>query len=301
MNRGILYGILVVLIWSWVTIFVTLLSDDFDVTTQNFYRYSAGSLFILSMALVFKRREFLQARSKLPRLLLLGFVVFIFQEIWVQSIYWTTPTTAVLLSKLDIVSIASLSALFFVDERRIVKNKFFLLGATLALLGVVGVVLGKGEGLDDQFNIGIGLLLLRSLIWGIYIVSVKALVKKEEPLVAAAWIYLFASIMLLPVAALWGDLSRVVEVPLTTNVMLFGSGALCVGLGNALNFTAIKHIGSTVSTTLLLVTPFTAGVLSYFFCDEELTALQIISGLVIIASCWLIVRKVVAREEEEEP
>jgi drug/metabolite transporter (DMT)-like permease len=46
------------------------------------------------------------------------------------------------------------------------------------------------------------------------------------------------------------------------------------------------------------VTPFTAGLLAYMFCDESLTATQILSGIVIVLSCLLILRKVVAPEKE---
>ena len=250
------------------------------------------------MALVFFRREFLQAGTRARKFVLPALIVYAFQMVWVRSIELTTPTTAVLLSKLDVISIALLSAIFFAAERKIVKNRFFLVGCALALLGVAGVALGK-DAPSTEFNEGIGLLLLRSVLWAVYIVSIRALVEEEEPLIIATWIYLFASILFVPTAYIWGDIAKVTEVPPTTNIMLIGSGALCVGLGNALNFLVIKHLGSTLSATLLLVTPFTAGILAYLVCDETLTAIQILSGVVIVLSCLLIVRKVVAQKSAD--
>jgi drug/metabolite transporter (DMT)-like permease len=147
--------------------------------------------------------------------------------------------------------------------------------------------------MGTQFNLGIGLLLLRSLLWACYIISIRNLVTEVEPVIAAAWIFLFATLLFLPTILLWGDIHKITEVPLSTNLILFGSGVLCVGLGHALNYTAIKYLGATLPTTLLLLTPFLAGILAYFICDETLTLAQIISGVVIIFGCWLIIRKVV--------
>jgi len=299
MNRGLFYGGLLILIWSWPTVFITLLSDDFDVITQNFFRYSAGSLILLLIVLVFRRREFLRARAKVYRFFIPSLLVFAFQIVWVQAIYLTTPTTSILLSKLDVIFIATLSALLFEAERRVVKNRFFIAGCSLALLGAVGVALGRGGEADAQFNLGVLLLLLRSGIWAVYTVMIRDLVNKVEPLITATWVFLFASVLFLPAVVVWGDIYRPTNVSVTTNIMLFGSGAVCVGLGNALNYTTIKHLGSTMTTTLLLVTPFTAGIIAYLVCDETLTALQVVSGVVIVSSCLLIVRKVVVHDDDK--
>lgn len=283
------------MIWSWPTIFITLLSDDFDVISQNFFRYSAGTVFLLLCTLIFWRRGFLAARKNLHRFLLPAILVFLFQIVWVEAIYRTTPTTSILLSKLDIIFIAGLCALFFNAERIVVTNRYFIAGAVLALIGVAGFVLGKGEGVGTEFNFGVSLLLLRSLIWGCYTVSIRSLVHKLEPIVIATWVFLLADLFFLPTILLWGDIHRVVEVSTGTNILLFGSGALCVGLGNALNYTSIKRLGATVTSTLLLLTPFIGGILAYFVCDETLTASQIVSGAVIVFGCWVIVRKVIAQ------
>ena len=299
MNRGLVYAGILVVIWSWVTPFITLLSEDFDVFTQNFYRFLAGGLILLPIALFSRRKEFLEAiKAHWPKLLLLALVVFLVQTAWVKGIYMTTPTTAVLIADVDVVSIALLSALFFEAERDIVRRKYFLAGSALAIVGVIGVALGK-EHAGTEFNAGVALVLARSVLWASYIVSIRALMDKENPLVIAAWVYLLSSILLLPTVLVWGDIGKVTVVPVTTNVLLFGSGALCVGIGNALNFAVIKRLGSTISVTLLLVIPFTTGIISYLIWDETLTAVQIGSGMVIILSCLLIVRKVVTNEAKD--
>ena len=220
-------------------------------------------------------------------------MVFIFQIVWVQAIYYTTPTTAVLLSKLDIVFIAILSFFLLKSERRIITSKYFLLGSTLALIGVVGVVLGRNMEIRTEFNLGVALLLIRSLLWAIYTISIRKLVAKVDPLIAATWVFIFASLLFLPTILLFGDIHRIAEVPLSTNLLLFGSGFLCVGMGNAANYTAVKHLGANIPTSLLLITPFLTGIFSYIILGEVLTATQIVSGLLIIFSCWLIIRKVV--------
>jgi drug/metabolite transporter (DMT)-like permease len=295
LNKGIVASIITILIWSWPTIFITYLSEDFDVITQNLYRYAAASIFLLIYASIASPKKLLlPIKENLGSLLISSFSVFIFQIVWVEAIYLTTPTTAVLFAKLDIVFIALLSLIFLKSERGIVSSKYFILGATLALLGVAGVVLGRGT-VEAEFNLGVGFLLLRCLLWAGYTISVRNLVVKVEPIIAATWVFLFATLLFLPTTYFLGDIHRVAEVPLSVNLILFGSGVLCVGMGNVANYTAIKHLGANLPALLLLITPLFTGIISYFIFGEMLTPIQIVSGLLIIFSCWLVVRKVAMR------
>ena len=295
MNRGLLAITLTIAIWSWPTIFITILSDDFDVITQNFFRYTAGSLFLLLFATIAARRRLFAARKNLRSFILPALIVFLFQIVWVQAIYLTTPVTATLLSKTDVVFTALLAFLLLRSERAVIASKYFLAGCILALIGVAGVVLGRATEIRTEFNLGVLLLLLRSLLWASFIISIRNLITKIEPLVAAAWVYFFASLLFLPSVLIAGDIHRVAEVPLSTNLVLFGSGALCVGMGNGFNFPAIKYLGATIPTSLLLLTPFFTGILSYIIFDELLKAIQIVSGLLIILGCWVIIRRVVTK------
>ncbi|MDY6833830.1 MAG: DMT family transporter [Chloroflexota bacterium] len=290
MDRRLLIGGLLVIIWSWTTIFITMLSDDFDVITQNFFRYSSGSLFLLFCTMFFWRSDFLAASRRLPLFLIPAVLVFAFQLVWVKAIYLTTPTISVLVSKLDLLFIALLAAVFFGSERRIVTSKWFILGAALGLLGVMGVMLGRGDDVDGGFTLGIILLLVRCCIWGVYTILLRWFVTKVEPVIAATWVFLIASVLFLPTVLIWGDIGSVTGASIDINIILFGSGALCVGLGNALNYTSIKQLGPTVTTSLLLLTPFIAGIISFFICDETLTMVQVISGVLILIGCWVILR-----------
>lgn len=293
MNKGIIASISTVIIWSWPPIFISYLSQDFDVITQNLYRYAAGSLFLLIYTLIVSPKKLLlPIKENFGSLLFSSFSVFIFQIVWVKAIYLTTPTTAALFSRLDILFVTLFSFIFLKSEKGIIGSKYFILGASLALLGVAGVVLGRGS-LEAEFNLGIGLLLLRCFLWGGYTVSVRNLVVKVEPIIAATWVYLLASLLFLPTTYFLGDIHRIAEVPLSINLILFGSGVLCVGMGNAANYTAIKHLGVNLPTLFLLLTPFFTGIISYFIFAEKLTPIQIVSGLIIIFSCWLVVSKVV--------
>lgn len=292
MNRGLLAALLTVLIWSWPTIFIKFLSTDFDVVTQSFYRYLVASAFLLAYTAIFQRRPLVAAWKDLRRFLLPSLLVFIFQVVWVQGIYLTTPTIAALISKLDVLFVLLLSSLFFASERRIMRSRYLSLGFALAFGGVIGVVLGRGASLPTQFDLGVAFLLLRCLLWASYIVSIRNLVRGVDPLVAATMVYTLASMMFLPTVLIFGDVGKVTAVSATTNLVLFGSGVLCVGLGNAFNYTAIRHLGSSIPTVLLLATPFLTGMFSYLSLHETLTMLQIASGLLLISGCWVIIRKV---------
>ena len=300
MNQGLIAVLVTVAIWSWPAIFIKFLSRDFDVITQNFFRYLAGSLFLWLYCATFSRSRLFAIRGNLHSILLPPLLVFLFQIVWVQAIYLTTATTATLLSKLDIIFVALLSLFLLKGERKIIGSKYFLAGSSLALLGVVGVVLGRTTEIRTEFNLGVVLLLVRSLLWSCYIISVRTLVTKVDPIVAATWVFSLATLFFLPMVLILGDIYKVAEVPAYVNLILFGSGGLCVGMGNATNYIATRYLGVTIPATLLLLTPFFTGVFSYLIFAEVLKLPQIFAGLLILFGCWVIIRKVVIGVASQE-
>jgi len=294
MNRGVLYLVSTAVIWGWPTVFIKFLSSDFDVVTQSFFRYLAASVFLLIWAYFFARSDFRKALKRPKNFIIPGILVVAFQCTYVLGIYYTSAVVANLIHKTTVFFTLGLSFLFLYDEKRIMKSTSFLVGIILGTLGVLGVVMG-GSPLQEvsalKYNEGAMLLLLCSFIWAIYTVLIKKIIGDLQPPVATGFVLSFSSLFFIPLVLLFGDMTVISRLPLSTNLILFGSGILCVGIGNVFYYLSVHMLGTSKTTTCLLLTPLFGAIFAYMVLGEVLTPFQLISGALLLAGSFLIVNK----------
>jgi len=277
-------------IWIWPAIIIRILAAHFDNLTQNFYRFFAAGVVLVIINLVWYRAEFFKEFGNIKKFLFPTALLFVFQIIWVTGLYILTPTVAVLISKSNVLFVTVFSFLLFKDERIVIKSRAFIWGLSLATIGVVGVVLGRSKLHLKDFNLGVVLMLTGAVLWSLYLIVVKKRVRKTEPLVVAGIIYTLSIPLFFISSLLWGNLSSIFNASPGINVLLFISGILCVGIANAFNFKSIKLIGTAISSTFVLVTPFFTGVASYFIFKEVLTIPQVLFGIILIIGCAILLR-----------
>lgn len=283
--------IITALIWAWPTIFIKVLSNDFDAITQSFFRYVAASIILLGWTYIFIRKEFRKAARNLNQFILPAFLVVLYQILFVVGVYFTSAVISNLLTKSSIVFIMLFSFLLFNDEKIVMKSKPFIIGTLLSIIGVSGVIISRNGLVMDKFNVGVLLLILAALSWAIYTICIKKLVSRIEPFVVTSFVIFFATLLFIPLVIIFGDMSRIFEVSSFTNILLFGSGILCVGLGNMFYYKDINYLGTARTSAFVLITPFLTGIISYFLLGEILTLVQILFGVVLISGCFLLIKE----------
>ncbi len=277
-------------IWIWPAIVIRILASHFDNLTQNFYRFFAAAIVLIIINLVWYRAEFFKEFGNIKKFVFPTVLLFLFQIIWVMGLSILTPTVAVLISKSNVLFVTVFSFLLFKDERVIIKSRAFILGLSLATIGVIGVIMGRNALHLQDFNLGVLLMLTGAVLWALYLMVVKTRVRKTEPLVVAGIIYTLSIPLFFISSLIWGNLSKIFAASLGINTLLFASGILAVGIANAFNFKSIKLIGTAISSTFVLVTPFFTGIASYFIFKEVLTIPQILSGIILIIGCAILLR-----------
>jgi drug/metabolite transporter (DMT)-like permease len=282
--------IIVTFLWIWPPIFIKLFTQYFDNYTQNFYRFLSGALILIIISLIRNKQECIDCFKNIKKFFLPAIFMFLFQIIWVAGIYLIDPTITSLITKANVLFVLLISFIFFKDERKIIKSKTFILGASLAILGVIGVILGKNSIHLEDFNLGAILILIAAIFWAFYVISIKQVVKTTDPFVAASFSYSLAVPLFFILALLFGDLTAITRAPPSIITLLVLSGIFFVGIANALNFESIKMIGASISTTFILVTPFFTGIASYFIFKELLTITQLIFGLILLIGCFILIR-----------
>jgi len=290
MRKGIFSLLAAAFAWSWPNVMIRMLRTDFDVFTQSFYRYVAASVFLFVVGITFSRRRIVDTASSLKMLLIPAAIVAAHQIFFTAGIFMTSAVISSLIGRLNAVIIPALSCIFYEDERRVVANRNFLLGAFLALTGVMGVILGR-DGTDvDGFNVGAVFVIMGTLGWSVYAVYVKKLVKSMDPLAITAFVSLLSTFLFLPVALVFGDIGKIVTVPTRTQMLLFGSGILGVGIGNVFYYHAIKHVGTSIASIFFLIMPLSVGIIAFLVLGETLTIVQIASGTLSVFGCWIVTK-----------
>jgi len=291
MNKGIIFLILAAISWSFPSIMIRILKADFDIFTQNFFRYIGASVFLFAFGLVFTKKKKLNLVSNLKLLFIPSIIMAIHQIFYTAGVFMTSAVISSLLGRLNAIVIPALSCIFYEDERLIVKDKSFILGALLALIGVSGVIIGKDAGTTGEFGIGTVFVMLGTLFWSIYAVCIKRLVKSLDPLSIIFYVSLMSSIFFLPLTLRFGNIRSINSVSLWTKTLLFGSGVIGVGIGNLFYYYAVKYVGTSISSIFFLLLPFSVGILGFVILGETLTLIQILSGLFSILGCWLVTAK----------
>lgn len=282
--------IIAIFIWVWPAIIIKSLSPHFDNLTQNFYRFLAASVALIIINLVYYKEEFLRELRNIKKFIFPTLLIFVFQITWVWGLYILTPTVAVLINRSSVLFVMVFSFLLFKDEREVIKSRAFMWGSLLTVISVAGIIIGRSNLRLNDFNRGAMIVLISAISWALYLIAVKKRVRKIEPLVVAGIVYTLSVPLFFISSLLWGDLSRILEASPGINILLFTSGMLCVGIANAFNFKSIKLIGTALSSTLVLVTPFFTGIASYFIFKEILTIPQILFGIILIIGCAILSR-----------
>lgn len=151
----------------------------------------------------------------------------------------------------------------------------------LALAGSALVVLGGGKAQIEP--LGIVLSLCTSLAYTGYLIGTDRNVKRTDPLTAAAWLGIGASVanlvyafafdaVVLPSAASWW---RIVAMA------LFSAGAFAAMLAG------LQLVGAVRNAIIGVLEPLTVAVLAYFFLDEPVTIPIVVGGVLILGGAVL--------------
>lgn len=273
--------------WSFGAVFVRLLAAYMDVWTQNALRYLVASLFWLPFLYIAIRKNRLDGtiwrRSVLP-----AAVNVIWQIFWAGGLYYINPAFMYLLTQSSIVWIAGLSFIFFPSERGLVKSRYFWIGMVLSAAGVIGVTFYRKDFAVTGTATGIIIALAGAFIWAAYSISVRIAFKKDiGSRDGFSVISIYTTFGLTVLALKFGRLQDCVRFETKIWLYIIISGITAIALAHVLYYAAMKRIGATITSLILLATPFTALAVSHFVLGESLNIFQIVFGLVLLAGAGL--------------
>jgi len=272
--------------WSLGPIFIEQLTGHVDSRTQNALRYTVACLFWLPALLHFMRVGKFNQRTWRLALLPTGTNV-VMQSLWAIIFYYVGPAFAVLLSKTNVLWVATFSLMFFPDERPLIRSRRFWSGLALSVTGVCGVLYFKEDFAATRTLTGVVLALVCAFMWGVYAISVKISFKDIDSRCGFAVLSIYTTIALWVVALLFGEPAECLSMPLSGWMAVVVSGITAIALGHVFFYTAIKRIGATIPSLVILAQPLVVFSISSVVFHERLNGLQLLFGLFLLGGAAL--------------
>jgi drug/metabolite transporter (DMT)-like permease len=285
-SLGALACIGTLLCWSSAPLFIKYLTGYLDLWTQNLLRYGAACLFWLPVLLVAAKS------GKLPSIVwkraLLPFIPNIIgQSLWAAAFYYIDPGFASLLSMTAFLWVIILSVIFFAEERLHLSNRLFRLSIILSMVGLLGVMFFHPAFTHSYTIIGIAIVMLYGLIWGLYAIAVKVSFRGIDSRIGFSVVSIYTVIAIFILTMFMGQPGKCLELSFNGWFAVIVSGITGIALGHVLYYIALRRLGPTTPSLVQLAQPFIVVVISYIIFSEKLTLPQLVFGMVLIAGAAL--------------
>jgi drug/metabolite transporter (DMT)-like permease len=200
----------------------------------------------------------------------------------------TTPINAAIIMTCNPVLVLIMSSIIL--KERISGLK--LGGIFLGLTGAVGLILlNKNLSISTETVVGDLFIFINATSYAIYLVMVKPLMKKYEPLTVIKWVFLFGFLFVFPFG--FDQFNAIEWSSFTTNTWLaFGFVVIATTFFAYLfNIYALKSLNPSVVSIYIYSQPIVATMVALFIGQDELNLLKMVSALMIFIGVYLVSHK----------
>jgi len=269
--------LLAVIFWGTSFVATKTLLFELKPITIIILRLIIASILLTIIAISTKRNFSLNIKSHGWIFILSLVAVF---HLWIQvtGLQFTTATNTGWIIGTAPIFMAILGLIFF-------KEKITLLGALGIILAIFGLLMLIGKG--DITNIGLienkgDLLVLGSAFtWGVYSTVNKKISLSYSPLMTILYLFLMMAIIIIPFNLNQETIASIINLSLLGWLMVLFLGLFCSGVSYVIWAQALRDMESAKVGAFLYLEPLVTVFAAWFFLNEEITFLMIISGLLI--------------------
>lgn len=161
-------------------------------------------------------------------------------------------------------------------------------GIALALSGVVVLQDPRAFSLADDHVIGNALILVNALSYSLYLVISRRILTRIRPLTVTAWVFIFGTIMVVPLALFQAGAGPAwTMAPDTASLMLYVVLGPTVAV-YALNLFALSRVRSSTVAVFIYLQPITAVLLAAWILDEAVPTRTLVAGALVFAGVALV-------------
>ena len=247
-------------------------------------RVIGGSiLFFLTYLFFVKERV---KKKDFFRLMLCGlFGVAINQLFFFEGLNLTTPINAAIIMTISPVLVIITSAIIIKEKITVRK----IIGIFLGLIGACILTLNSGDiSFENDFFTGNILVLINATSYAIYLVLVKTLMKRYNPITVMFYVFIFGLIFVLPFG-----IDEIQKIDLTTfNEEIYlkiGFVVICTTfIAYMFNAFALKSLNPSVVSVYIYLQPLLASLIAIALNSDSLSLVKILSAIFIFSAVFLV-------------
>ena len=247
-------------------------------------RVIGGSiLFFLTYFFLVKERV---KKKDFFRLMLCGlFGVAINQLFFFEGLNLTTPINAAIIMTISPVLVIITSAIIIKEKITVRK----IIGIFLGLIGACILILNSGDiSFENDFFTGNILVLINATSYAIYLVLVKTLMKRYNPITVMFYVFIFGLIFVLPFG-----IDEIQKIDLTTfNEEIYlkiGFVVICTTfIAYMFNAFALKSLNPSVVSVYIYLQPLLASLIAIALNSDSLSLVKILSAIFIFSAVFLV-------------
>lgn len=286
---GTAYAVAAGICWIPGPVIIKYLANFVDFWTQNFLRYAATIIIFLPI-LIFSIRT-RKVNSSIWRKALLPAIPNISAQcLWAAAFYYINPAFMSLLSQSQILWTMAFSMILFADERPLLKSKRFLAGLLAAMVGLVGIIVLKEDFTARASVIGIVITLAWAVNWSLYSIATKIAFKTIDSAAGFAVVSLYTLLPLAILAFIFGRPAQCLSMSLPAWIYLLISAVSSIAIAHSCYYAAIKRVGATIPSLVILALPFLILLVSHIVFGETLSLGQWLFGILLIGGAAIAIQ-----------
>jgi drug/metabolite transporter (DMT)-like permease len=208
-------------------------------------------------------------------------------HLWIQvtGLQYTTASNTGWIIGTAPIFMAILGLIFFKEKVTILQ----LAGILIAMFGLL-LLIGKGNILNIDLieNKGDMLVLGSAFTWGVYSMVNKKISLSYSPLMTILYLFLMMLIIILPFNLNSETLNSVINLSLIGWISILFLGLFCSGISYVIWARALRDMESAKVGAFLYFEPFVTVLAAWFFLNEVITLIMILSGLLITAGVFIV-------------
>ncbi len=205
-----------------------------------------------------------------------------------KGLSMTTPINASVIMVMSPILVLTF-ATFFLNEK---ATKQKLAGIFIGMTGALFLIIyGRDFELGDHGIIGNLLVFVNATSYALYLILVKNLTNKYNPLTFAKWLYLFGLIMVIPFGI--GELTEVDwnNLPLSALQKIGFIVVFTTFLTYMFNLFAIRKLKPTTLSIFIYLQPVLASTYALLTGSDSLSEVKIIATILIFIGVYLVSKK----------
>ena len=209
------------------------------------------------------------------------------QFLFISGLALTKASNTSLLAVTIPIFALTIGSVFGLEKLRAVT--FF--GIIVAAIGVVLLIDPRNASFSSETTLGDVLIILNSLSYGIYVVISKDVITRNGALKSIAWVFIFASLICVPVGFYSLSAVEISAVSPMVWFMVLYIALVATLLPYLLNAWALVRVNPSVVAVYIYLQPVIGFFTAVVFLGEKVTRWTILAAILIFSGVFLVTRR----------